>query len=286
MMLLRALASSLLISCTVNKYYVAPPPPQPAPAEVIAQPQPAIAQPEPAPPADPSEARQAELERRFGVAKAFLLANKSRYTIDGSYANRTGHAGEQAPIFEAPGGGFLLVVNRTESQLVTYPVLLRLDASGNVVWSLDLPRPKKFDTYEVGGGVLAPDGTLVVEVTPYLNMGRIPVASIIAKVAMNGTLVWSMQLSAGGDVNGPYPQRMVVEADGTIALFGHATYKREQAKAPGTGDYARTWKGAVSASGRQLASTIGALRFEDRSEIYEPPYRPVEPYWCGVERCY
>jgi hypothetical protein len=199
-------------------------------------------------------AANAELARRFSVPKAFLIAHRDTLSIYTNMLGRVGRPGELAPIVEVPGGGYVIGAHRTVAPLVAHPELIRLDAAGAVLWTLALPRSRSFLTYEVNGALFAPDGAIVVKITPF-NHQQAPRPSILAKVTLDGRLVWSLQIPENPALSdGPFPQDLTIDADGTIQLTGHGTptdpREREDSQL-------LAWTGSVSASGRSLSNRVG-----------------------------
>jgi hypothetical protein len=226
-------------------------------------------------------AADAELARRFTVPKQFLIANRATYSFYTAFLGRVGRPGELAPIVEAPGGGYLLGLHRDVAELEQHPEVVRLDAAGAVMWRLALPRPLQFQTFEVMGVLLAPDGTLLVMTIPYSGRGGNPHPAMLAKVSLDGQLVWSMLLAEDRRrVDGPFPQDLSIDADGTIHLTGHATYQRE--RRPGHDATLRAWTGRVSAAGRQLTDTISGEYTWTIDD--SPSARRVFAFWHDLHR--
>jgi hypothetical protein len=199
-------------------------------------------------------AADAELARRFSVPKAFLIAHRATLSIYTQMLARVGRPGELAPILEVPGGGYVIGAHRRFAPLVTHPEIIRLDATGAVLWTLALPRSRSFLTYEVNGALFAPDGAIVVKVVPF-NHQHAPRPSMLAKVTLDGQLVWSMQVSENPALfDGPFPQDLTIDGDGTIQLtgWGTPTDRRERED-----ESSRVWTGSVSASGRMLSNRVG-----------------------------
>lgn len=298
-------SATLLSACIVHKHYAAPaastpgtassaaapaiaPPPMSAQAPIPTLPTPAPEPPpltapqppppaatEPAPPPPPGIDDASEYAARYAVAKAALrniLATDGQFAVSRFHLRDVGF-GEPAPVVEAPGGGFYLAINRNARDSMQVPSLLRLDATGSVTWERRLPVQRPFDTYEVRGALVAPDGDILVIYCPFVAKGASPRPHILTKVDPNGRVHWTKQLPAKREfMRGPFIENASIDASGNVIAWGHATRHDEGVRDDFTGT--RYWYGTITRDGNVVRSELGDLM----PQFLAAP-RALHPFW-------
>ncbi|HSN91610.1 MAG TPA: hypothetical protein VLS93_10305 [Anaeromyxobacteraceae bacterium] len=237
------------------------PSPAPAPAEARKFPE------EPSDTHDPRRPRLLrgpDLDGPLGPVHRYMQGKKigiGRVDLDPA-------AGYLVPVIRPSRGGFLFAAvrddrtdadrdirdrdgNRVYMAGKTVPLLVKLDAAGDVEWVRSHVK-KGFVDYGPGLVAEARNGNYLVAIPSYVHPGRSPVHRFLSVRPTTGEVVWERQLRGSGGRNSPLVEVARLTDRGTLALEGHIYLVPDDS----TRNY---WKGEIGADGRLLLDRAGPV---------------------------
>jgi len=235
--------------------------PAPAPAPNVTRPRPDMDERHPARPVE----RDPSLDGPFGPVHRYLQGKKTGVAL----SERDAAQGFMVPVIRTSDGGYLFSAlrddrtqadrdlrdrdgNRVYMVGKTVPLLVKLDAGGNVAWERVL---KKNGFLDYGAGLVAElkDGHYVAMVPSFVHPGRWPVYRFVALKARSGEVAWERQLRGTGGRNSPAVDTARVTERGTLALEGRI-YLEEGSSA------VSSWRGEIGADGKLRADRTGPIQ--------------------------